>query len=68
MIKTKIIALNEHYIVIVYNDSNIDMRHYSLYDKNDCLKCDSFNRDSFLIKANKFEKISNELKCFIASI
>ena len=29
--------------------------------------CESFNRDSFLLKANKKVKINNKLECLIAS-
>ena len=65
---SKIIKVNDKYDVkITYNnDSNI--RYYSLIDSNDKVICDSYNRDSFLIKANKITKLTNNIELLIASI
>ena len=64
----KIVDINNKYIVkITYHDNN-NTRYYRLIDiKTDNTICESFNRDSFLLKANKIVKISNDIECLIAS-
>lgn len=66
--KNKIIKLNDKYDVkITYND-NSNIRYYRLMDSNDKVICESYNRDSFLIKANKIVKLTNNIELLIASI
>lgn len=62
----KIIDINsKYYVKINYNDKS---RLYMLNDKKeDKTICESFNRDSFLLKANKITKISNQMEVLIAS-
>ena len=56
-----------YYVKITYN--NDVTRLYRLIDaKSDATICESFNRDAFLLKANKYVKISNKLECVIASV
>ena len=64
----KTIEINaRYYVKITYN--NDVTRLYRLIDaKNDAELCSSFNRDAFLLKANKYIKISNKLECVIASV
>lgn len=65
---SKIIKVNNKYNVkITYND-NSDIRYYRLIDNNDKVICDGYNRDSFLIKANKIVKLTNNIELLIASI
>ena len=61
-----IVKLNEKYnVVITTNGSSYS---YRLVDtKEDKTKCDSFNRDSFLLKARQYVKLSNMQECIIAS-
>ena len=64
----KTININNKYeIKITY--TNNTTRLYVMYDlKNDKKLCESFNRDSFLIKANQIVKLGNKIECLIASI
>lgn len=65
----KIIDINNKYSVkITYN--NDVTRYYRLIDKtkDDATICESFNRDAFLIKANKYVKMNNKIECVIASV
>jgi hypothetical protein len=65
----KTIDINNKYSVkITYN--NDVTRLYRLIDKtkDDATICESFNRDAFLLKANKYVKISNKIECVIASV
>lgn len=65
---SKIIKVNNEYNVkITYNDNSYN-RYYRLIDNNDKVICDSYNRDSFLIKANKIVKLTNNIELLIASI
>lgn len=65
---SKIIKINNKYDVkITYNDNNYT-RYYRLIDNNDKVICESYNRDSFLIKANKIVKLTNNIELLIASI
>ena len=69
MIIKKSVDINNKYIIeITYHDNNDIIRFYTLVDKtNDKTICESFNRDSFLLKANKVVKISSTLENIIAS-
>lgn len=64
----KEIVINSKYRVIItyHNDNNI--RYYRLEDNQDNTICESYNRDSFLLKASKYTKINNNTECLIASI
>ena len=65
---SKIIKVNSEYNVkITYNDNSYN-RYYRLIDSNNKVICDSYNRDSFLIKANKITKLTNNIELLIASI
>ena len=66
---SKIIKVNDNYNVkITYNDNSYT-RYYRLIDNNNNkVVCDSYNRDSFLIKANKITKLTNNIELLIASI
>lgn len=65
--ETKRIELAKGYYAKVNVQTNGNIRLYVLYDKNDEKVCESYSRDSFLIKANKFVKITNMQECVIAS-
>lgn len=69
MIIKKSVDINNKYIVeIRYHEDNDNIRCYDLIDKtNDETIATSFNRDSFLLKANKVVKISSKLENIIAS-
>ena len=63
----RVIEINSKYkVIITFN--NDTTRYYRLQDNEENTICESFNRDSFLLKANKFTKISNKIECLIASI
>lgn len=65
---SKIIKVNNEYNVkITYNDNSYN-RYYRLIDNNDKVICESYNRDSFLIKVNKIIKLTNNIELLIASI
>lgn len=65
---TKIIDINSHYYVKINYHENNPRRLYMLNEKKeDNTVCESFNRDSFLLKANKVVKISNQQELLIAS-
>lgn len=65
---SKIIKVNNEYNVkITYNENSYN-RYYRLIDNNDKVICDSYNRDSFLIKVNKIIKLTNNIELLIASI
>lgn len=68
MINLKTVNINNRYVVeITFHDNN-NIRLYQLIDKTtEKAICESFNRDSFLLKANKIVKISNDIECLIAS-
>lgn len=67
----KIDITNEYYVLIKTGNLNL----YQLFKvdtitKNltkDTLLCESFNRDSFILKANKYIKINSKLENLIAS-
>lgn len=63
----KTIEVNSKYKIIITFNNDIT-RLYRLVDNDDKTICESFNRDSFLIKANKYTRITNKLECLIASI
>ena len=64
----KTIQINNKYIVKITFHDNSDTRYYRLVDTStDKTICESYNRDAFLIKANKIIKISNSVECLIAS-
>lgn len=69
MIQKKVIDINnKYYVEITYHENNIH-RLYQLIEKNNNTTIvESFNRDSFLLKANKIIKLSNKLELLIASI
>lgn len=61
-----IVFINEYYYVKIY-DRNEDIRLYQLYGLGNNLICESYNRDSFLLKCNKYVKLNNNIQCLIAS-
>jgi hypothetical protein len=64
----KIVDINNKYIVKITYHDNSNTRYYRLIDiKTEKTICESFNRDSFLLKANKIVKLSNNIECLIAS-
>lgn len=64
----KTIDVNNKYIIKITYHDNSNTRYYRLIDnKTDKTICESFNRDSFLIKVNKIVKLSNMIECLIAS-
>lgn len=68
MINLKTVDINNRYVVEIAYHDNSDIRDYRLIDtKTDDTICESFNRDSFLLKANRVVKISNKIECIIAS-
>lgn len=68
MIESKTINIsNKYYVKITYKNDR-ETRLYTLYDSNDKEIETSFNRDSFLLKARKHTRISNNQECLIASI
>lgn len=66
-IKSVKLELNKGYYVNITMHENSSTRLYVLYDKNDTKKVESFNRDSFLLKANQYVKLTNMQECIIAS-
>lgn len=65
---TKTIEINsKYYVKITYHNDKIT-RLYTLYNNNDIELATSFNRDSFLLKARKHVRISNNQELLIASI
>lgn len=64
---TKTIEINTKYRVIISYNNDIN-RLYRLVNNEDKTICESFNRDSFLIKASKYTRITNKLECLIASV
>ena len=68
MINKKFIDINDKYFVKITYKNDIT-RLYMLIDKDtDKTIIESFNRDSFLLKASKITKISNKKEILIASI
>ena len=65
---SKIIKVNDNYNVKITYNANSYTRYYRLIDNNNKVVCDSYNRDSFLIKANKITKLTNNIELLIASI
>ena len=63
----KVIELNSKYKVVITFNNDIQ-RLYRLVDNENNTICESFNRDSFLLKANKYTRITNKTECLIASI
>ena len=68
MIIKKEIEINSKYkIVITYNDNNNNIRYYRLENNNNETLAESYNRDAFLLKANKIIKLTNKIECLVAS-
>ena len=61
-----IVFINEYYYVKIYNN-NKEVRLYQLYGLGNNLICESYNRDAFLLKCNKYVKLNNNIECLIAS-
>ena len=53
----RVIEINSKYKVVITFNNDIT-RYYRLQDNEENTICESFNRDSFLLKANKVTKIS----------
>lgn len=65
---TKRIEINaKYYVKITYHNDKIT-RLYTLYNNDDVELETSYNRDSFLLKARKHVRISNNQELLIASI
>ena len=64
----KIIEINSKYYVKIVYKNDRETRLYTLYDNNNKELETSFNRDSFLLKARKHIRITNNQECLIASI
>lgn len=64
----KIIEINSKYYVKITYKNDRETRLYTLYNSNDIELETSFNRDSFLLKARKHARITNNQECLIASI
>ena len=65
---SKTIELNsKYYVKITYHNDKIT-RLYTLYNNNDVQLVSSFNRDSFLLQARKYVRITNNNELLIASI
>lgn len=67
MISKKIELNSKYYVKITYHNDKIT-RLYTLYNNNDVELETSFNRDSFLLKARKHVRITNNQELLIASI
>ena len=69
MIIKKDIPINDNFLVeITYHENNATRLYQLFFIGGEREKlCESFNRDSFILKANKIVKISNRLECLIAS-
>ena len=65
---TKLIKINSKYYEKIVYKNDRETRLYTLYNSNDIELETSFNRDSFLLKARKHVKITNNQECLIASI
>ena len=60
MIQKKVIDINNRYYVeITYHDNNIHRLYQLIQKKDDTTIVESFNRDSFLLKANRTQIIIN---------
>jgi hypothetical protein len=69
MIEKKLIDINNRYYVkITYHNDNAQRLYRLIEKKTDETVAESFNRDCFLLKANKIIKLSNKLELLIASI
>ena len=68
MIESKTININNKYYVKIVYKNDRTTRLYTLYNNNDIELETSFNRDSFLLKARKHTRITNNQECLIASI
>ena len=67
MITKKIEINSKYYVKITYHNDKIT-RLYTLYNSNDVELETSYNRDSFLLKARKHVRLSNNQELLIASI
>lgn len=71
MIIEKIVEIDDTYFVkILYHESNDIRRLYSLVATSNgeyMTICESFNRDSFLLKAKQYVKLTNKIELLIAS-
>lgn len=67
MISKRIEINSKYYVVITYHNDK-STRLYTLYNSNDIKLEESFNRDSFLLKARKHVRITNNQELLIASI
>lgn len=68
MIAKKTIDVNNSYYIKITYNNNIH-RLYQLIDKKtEKTIAESFNRDAFLLKANKIVKLNNKIELIVASI
>lgn len=67
MISKRIEINSKYYVKITYHNDKIT-RLYTLYNNNDVQLETSYNRDSFLLKARKYVRITNNQELLIASI
>lgn len=64
--KYSTITVGDYLIKVTY--TNDTTRLYTMYNKDDEVVAQSFNRDSFLLKANKIVKLNPLIEDLIASI
>lgn len=64
---SKIINVNNKYFIKITFNNDIH-RLYQLKDIDNKVYTESFNRDAFLMKANKIVRLSNKIECQVASI
>ena len=64
----KIIKVDNNYDIAITYNNNSNIRYYKLIDSNNKVICESYNRDSFLIKENEIVKLTNNVELLIASI
>ena len=65
---SKIIKVDNNYDIAITYNNNSNIRYYKLIDSNNKVICESYNRDSFLIKENEIVKLTNNVELLIASI
>lgn len=62
----KIVQINQHYYIKIHTN-NETIRLYQLYNLADNLICESYNINSFILKCNKFVKLTTHIQRLITS-